>query len=264
MNDFKKIAKTTIATGLLIALSTTIIYAQAQDNILKLTNQPESAIQLFNQENKTSEIDINEIVEKLPKTNNQLSIENLIAEEEKAKEELSKPKLTNEEVAKLILIGEYGNGQERKDRLENEGYNIAEVQTEVGKIAPKIVAKAEPNTKSSATAKSHNTQLASRGNSNRSLQDQRMTMQATAYSTAQPELGRYTANGTDLHANPMVIAVDPKVIPLGTKVTVEGYGTYMAADTGGAIKGNRIDIHFGTVQECIDFGRKQVDIIVHK
>jgi len=90
-----------------------------------------------------------------------------------------------------------------------------------------------------------------------------MTMEATAYSTAQPGLGRYTANGTDLHTNPRVIAVDPSVIPLGTKVTVEGYGTYIAADTGGAIKGNRIDIHFSTVQECINFGRKNVKITIH-
>lgn len=86
------------------------------------------------------------------------------------------------------------------------------------------------------------------------------TMQATGYSTNEPGLGRYTANGTDLHKNPRVIAVDPNVIPLGTMVEVEGYGTYVAADTGGAIKGNKIDIHFTTVQQCYDFGRRSINI----
>lgn len=277
MNDLKRIAKTTIAAGLLVALSTTIVYAQAKDNILtkdnmlKLTSQSEPTIQTFaqTQENKALELDIDKIIERLPKTTNNSSIENLIAKEELVKEdlikeELSKPKLTNESVAKLILNGDYGNGQERKDKLENEGYNVKEVQSEVDKIALKIVAKAETNIKSSNMTKSHSTQSVSRSSSSRSIQDQKMTMQATAYSTAQPELGRYTADGTDLHTNPMVIAVDPKVIPLGTKVTVEGYGTYVAADTGGAIKGNRIDIHFKTVQECVNFGRRPVNIVVHK
>ena len=87
-----------------------------------------------------------------------------------------------------------------------------------------------------------------------------LTMQATGYSTAQPSLGRYTANGTDLLKNPRVIAVDPNVIPLGSRVSIEGYGTYTAADTGGDIKGNRIDIHFETVQQCYSFGRRSVTV----
>ena len=54
--------------------------------------------------------------------------------------------------------------------------------------------------------------------------------------------------GHDLTANPnmKVIAVDPKVIPLGSKVWVEGYGEAIAGDTGGAIKGNRIDVLVGS------------------
>lgn len=259
MHNLTRITKTAMLTGLLIMFGTTSIYAQTQDNILKLTSQSESAIQLFNQENRDLIIDVNKIVGNLPKITNNLSIENLVIKEEVTKEEPSKPKLSNEEVAKLVFLGRYGNGQERKDKLESEGYNAKEVQDEVDKIVA-----ARVNTKSSKVTRSHHSQSVSRSSSSRSLQGKKMTMQATAYSTAQPELGRYTANGTDLHVNPMVIAVDPKVIPLGTKVTVEGYGTYIAADTGGAIKGNRIDIHFKTVQECINFGRRSVNIIIHK
>ena len=56
------------------------------------------------------------------------------------------------------------------------------------------------------------------------------------------------------------IAVDPTVIPLGSKVYVEGYGYAIAADTGGAIKGNKIDVYFNSSGECSSWGRKQVQV----
>ncbi|WP_054788101.1 3D domain-containing protein [Gracilibacillus sp. JCM 18966] len=59
-----------------------------------------------------------------------------------------------------------------------------------------------------------------------------------------------------------VVAVDPDVIPLGTRVHVEGYGEAIAGDTGGAIKGNRIDVHVPTKDEAFDWGRKQVDVTI--
>ena len=60
------------------------------------------------------------------------------------------------------------------------------------------------------------------------------------------DVQEYTATGLILNNNPnaKVIAVDPSVIPLGTKVYVEGYGYAVAADTGGAIKGHKIDVFF--------------------
>lgn len=80
-------------------------------------------------------------------------------------------------------------------------------------------------------------------------------MESTAYSYAENGYS-ITASGLDLRQNPMAIAVDPSVIPLGTLVEVEGYGVAIAADTGGAIKGNIIDVHFKTVPECQAWGRK--------
>lgn len=71
-----------------------------------------------------------------------------------------------------------------------------------------------------------------------------------------------TATGTKATAN-RTIAVDPNVIPLGSQVIIDGK-TYVAEDTGGAIKGNRIDLYFSTHQEALNWGiqYKDVDIIV--
>lgn len=71
-----------------------------------------------------------------------------------------------------------------------------------------------------------------------------------------------TATGINLRSNPnvKVIAVDPSIIPLGTKVYIEGYGYAIAADKGSAIKGNKIDIFFSSQQEALNWGRRTVKI----
>ena len=87
-----------------------------------------------------------------------------------------------------------------------------------------------------------------------------MTVTTTAYSPAEPGLSMNTATGA--RAGYGVIAVDPRVIPLGTKLYIPGYGYGVAADTGGAIKGNKIDVCFDTVAECIAWGRRTVTITI--
>ena len=59
-----------------------------------------------------------------------------------------------------------------------------------------------------------------------------------------------------------IIAVDPNVIPMGSRLYVEGYGEGIAADQGGAIKGNRIDLCFATHQLALDFGMKTVKVTI--
>lgn len=85
-----------------------------------------------------------------------------------------------------------------------------------------------------------------------------LTMESTAY------YGHgITASGLKPVRNPdgiSTIAVDPDVIPLGTKVYVSGYGLAIAADTGGAIKGNIIDVFLNTHEECISWGRRNVTV----
>ncbi len=58
----------------------------------------------------------------------------------------------------------------------------------------------------------------------------------------------------------LTIAVDPHVIPLNSWVYVEGYGLRKAMDTGGDIKGKRVDLFLGTEQECRDFGRRNLKL----
>lgn len=71
-----------------------------------------------------------------------------------------------------------------------------------------------------------------------------------------------TATGLNLRKNPnaKVIAVDPDVIPLGTKVYIPGYGYAVAADTGGAIDGYKIDIHFPNTQTALNWGNRIIQI----
>ncbi|MED4218757.1 3D domain-containing protein, partial [Priestia megaterium] len=91
-----------------------------------------------------------------------------------------------------------------------------------------------------------------------------MTVEATAYTANCAGCSGTTATGVNLKSNPnqRVIAVDPSVIPLGSKVYVEGYGQAVAADTGGAIKGNRIDVFVSSDSAAQDWGRRSVKITV--
>ena len=84
-----------------------------------------------------------------------------------------------------------------------------------------------------------------------------LTCKATAYH--EPE-GSLTKSGTLSRVG--AIAVDPSVIPLGTKLYVEGYGYCVAEDTGGLIKGSRIDVYFDSEQECTNWGVKSVTVYI--
>ncbi|MFM2221814.1 MAG: hypothetical protein RLZZ78_71 [Armatimonadota bacterium] len=101
--------------------------------------------------------------------------------------------------------------------------------------------------------------LASRGATSRRT----MTMIATGYSASENRRwGGKTATGRPARFG--VVAVDPRFIKLGTRVYVEGYGIAIAADTGGAIKGRRIDLCFNSRAEAMRVGRKSVKVTILK
>ena len=91
-----------------------------------------------------------------------------------------------------------------------------------------------------------------------------MTVTATAYTAYCEGCSGVTSTGIDLISNPnqKVIAVDPTVIPLGSRVWVEGYGEAIAGDIGGAIKGNKIDVFIPATQDALNWGSKTVTIKV--
>jgi peptidoglycan DL-endopeptidase CwlO len=82
-----------------------------------------------------------------------------------------------------------------------------------------------------------------------------LTVVATGYT-----LPGHTAIG--IPVGPGVVAVDPSVIPLGTRLSIPGYGQGIAADTGGAIAGARIDLWFSSEAEALTWGRRSVTISV--
>ena len=84
-----------------------------------------------------------------------------------------------------------------------------------------------------------------------------VTMKATAYH--EPP-GSLTKSGTLSRVG--AVAVDPRVIPLGTELYVEGYGYCVAEDTGRLIKGNRIDVYLDSEAECVEWGVKNVTVHV--
>lgn len=92
---------------------------------------------------------------------------------------------------------------------------------------------------------------------------QEMVLSATGYTAGKesnPDGNGYTYTG--MKAVRGVVAVDPNVIPLYTRVYVEGYGPAIAADIGGAIKGNKIDLCFDTVEEALEWGRRPVTVYI--
>lgn len=100
-------------------------------------------------------------------------------------------------------------------------------------------------------------QVASRGGVDFSYIEKKR-MLATAYT----HTGNRTTTGTMPRVG--VVAVDPKVIPLGTRLYIDGYGFARAEDTGGAIKGDKIDLFLDTSEETKRFGRRWVTVYILK
>ncbi len=148
-----------------------------------------------------------------------------------------------------------------KERVSVEGVN-GQTETEIktvyvgGKVSsitegePVVVKKAVNKVIEKGTKKPEPVVPAVKTNRGKFEILRELSMKATAYT----ETGNRTASG--MKAAVGVVAVDPKVIPLGSKLYIEGYGYAVAGDTGGAIKNNRIDLFFNTERECVNYGVK--------
>jgi 3D (Asp-Asp-Asp) domain-containing protein len=96
----------------------------------------------------------------------------------------------------------------------------------------------------------------------RRLADSALRMVATAYTASCAGCSGTTASGHS--AGHGIVAVDPQYIPLGTHLYIPGYGRALAGDTGGAIRGNRIDLGFESHRDAMSFGRRPIVVYVLK
>ncbi|WP_394186975.1 ubiquitin-like domain-containing protein [Metabacillus halosaccharovorans] len=158
-------------------------------------------------------------------------------------------------VQKVINSGKEGKQEKHYEVTIENGQEVTRklLKTEtVQKSEDRVVALGTKVVQTSTT-------IASRGNDSVSKE---FYVNSTAYTANCNGCSGTTATGMNLKANPnaKVIAVDPSVIPLGTKVYVEGYGYAVAADTGSAIKGNKIDVFLSSKSAAYRWGSKRVKI----
>ncbi|PEK30844.1 cell wall-binding protein EntB [Bacillus toyonensis] len=181
-----------------------------------------------------------------------------VKEVEKVKEEAKAQEIAKaKEEAKVQEIA--------KAKEEAKAKEIARAKEEA---KAKEIARAKEEAKAREIEKAKEEAKAKEESKNNTQSAKReLTVVATAYTADPSENGTYggrvlTAMGHDLTANPnmRIIAVDPKVIPLGSKVWVEGYGEAIAGDTGSAIKGNRIDVLMGSKSKAMNWGRQTVKV----
>lgn len=136
------------------------------------------------------------------------------------------------------------------------------------KTTQKTVTKETQKTNNQSSNKTQSKTVPSRGD----LRYKKViTCSATAYEPGVQSNGKYAGKtATGLTAGPGIVAVDPSVIPLGSRLYIEStddgkswtYGYAIAGDTGGAIKGHKIDLCFSTVAECYNFGRRQCKVYI--
>lgn len=134
---------------------------------------------------------------------------------------------------------------------------------QVLQVGGQAAAQAKPSTPSPAAPSTPSTSTPAPAPAQESKSvSKEITVEATAYTAYCAGCSGITATGIDLRSNPnrKVIAVDPRVIPLGSRVYVEGYGEAIAGDTGGAIKGTRVDLFMASQSSALNWGRKTVKL----
>ncbi|ECK3595886.1 resuscitation-promoting factor [Listeria monocytogenes] len=199
-------------------------------------------------------VEVTYVNSKAEKKNEQVKFETVYKEDDSLNKGVEKVVQEGKNGKKVVEYKvTFENGKEKKRDVIKE--NVTSNKTDkvvVRGTKEKVVATPVSNVStSSATSSSSASSTPSGGKTYK--------MESTAYSG-----GGTTAYGINLSANPglKVIAVDPRIIPLGSKVWVEGYGEAIAGDTGGAIKGNIVDVYFPNESQCYSWGRRMVTVKV--
>ncbi|MCI9353318.1 MAG: hypothetical protein HFE58_00725 [Firmicutes bacterium] len=151
------------------------------------------------------------------------------------KENYSGAELISSEVVEELVT------KEAKNKIIERGTKKEEIPIPVVELKKEK----QPATVTASTVTNNNTSL---------------NVVATGYTPGDPGCTGITYTGTK--ASRGTIAVDPKVIPFGTKLYIPGYGYGVAADTGGAIKGNKIDLCYESRTEALNWGIKNITVYI--
>ncbi|TYW23299.1 DUF348 domain-containing protein [Listeria monocytogenes] len=201
-------------------------------------------------------VEVTYVNSKAEKKNEQVKFETVYKEDDSLNKGVEKVVQEGKNGKKVVEYKvTFENGIEKKRDVIKE--NVTSNKTDkvvVRGTKEKVVATPVSNVSTSSATSSSSSSASSTPSGGKTYK-----MESTAYSG-----GGTTAYGINLSANPglKVIAVDPRIIPLGSKVWVEGYGEAIAGDTGGAIKGNIVDVYFPNESQCYSWGRRMVTVKV--
>ncbi|HAB6588062.1 TPA_asm: DUF348 domain-containing protein [Listeria monocytogenes] len=201
-------------------------------------------------------LEVTYVNSKAEKKNEQVKFETVYKEDDSLNKGVEKVVQEGKNGKKVVEYKvTFENGKEKKRDVIKE--NVTSNKTDkvvVRGTKEKVVATPVSNVSTSSATSSSSSSASSTPSGGKTYK-----MESTAYSG-----GGTTAYGINLSANPglKVIAVDPRIIPLGSKVWVEGYGEAIAGDTGGAIKGNIVDVYFPNESQCYSWGRRMVTVKV--
>ncbi|HAC0715609.1 TPA_asm: DUF348 domain-containing protein [Listeria monocytogenes] len=201
-------------------------------------------------------VEVTYVNSKAEKKNEQVKFETVYKEDDSLNKGVEKVVQEGKNGKKVVEYKvTFENGKEKKRDVIKE--NVTSNKTDkvvVRGTKEKVVATPVSNVSTSSATSSSSSSASSTPSGGKTYK-----MESTAYSG-----GGTTAYGINLSANPglKVIAVDPRIIPLGSKVWVEGYGEAIAGDTGGAIKGNIVDVYFLNESQCYSWGRRMVTVKV--
>lgn len=212
------------------------------------------------------------VVEELQETQNEQDVLSKDFEEAQEKiEKVTKDYTQTEKEKEVIkqqnesLIKQQRELETQKKELEKKLKDAQALKAEklekqrLAKLERKQTTPAPKTTTLASTVKDSEVSTASSRNS------RWITMNASAYTAKCAGCIGITKTGVDIRNQSIdhrIVAVDPSVIPLGSKVEVEGYGIFTALDTGGAIKGHRIDVLMQSEGSANQFGRKNIRVRV--
>lgn len=170
--------------------------------------------------------------------------------------------LVNSNQQKIKLLANQVSWAKNSEKEQQAAAETTSAAVSSSSESSSTTSSSSSSTKVSNSNNSQSTLDSSSDSSSESNNGKTLTMQATGYSTAEAGASSYSALGINLQQHPSCVAVDPSVIPLGSVIWVSGYGVSIAGDTGGAIKGNIIDLHFSSVAQATAWGRKNVTVKV--